>query len=163
MSHKKNRRHSQEIISAPGPLTIGNRTLLVSAPTPADLFTMRKWIFANAERILQSSQPVGLQQADLDRLDPEAQQTLLREFAMARSRKRELSADELFDVTTSPEGAAMMVWLATRKHDRSIRLEEIQALIDASNVDQVLADFDTATGVQVEDQIDPKALGASSS
>lgn len=165
--NRKSKRRAQELISAPGSLTITAddvvTTLLVSAPTPADLMTMRRWVRARPSK----ADSQGLSSAELEGLSAEDRIVVLKEYARTAKGKRDLSPEELLDVLQSPEGCACMVWLAAKRHQPGLRLEDVQALVTAANVDQVLADFDEAAGVEDEEgeegTIDPKADGPGSS
>lgn len=152
-------------VSAPGPMTIGGRTFLVRGPAKADLLTIRTWIRKNYARILGRPPGLGFTSEDLAGLSAEDRKLFIAEAARTAKRQRdEISPDEALDVTTCPEGAAFMIWVAARRYDPTITFEWLKKEITAENVEQVLADFDTACGVEdKEGQPDPKAPGADSS
>lgn len=158
-------RRTALVVSAPGPLTLGDRTFLVGKPSKADLVTIRTWVRQSAPRILGATAGLGFTSDDLKGLSPEDRRLFLAEAAKAAKRgKKELSEDQVMDLMTSPEGAAYMVWIAARKHDPSVTFEWLKAQITDDNVADVLAAFDDATGVQdAEGEPDPKAPGSASS
>lgn len=163
-------RRSEEIISGPAPLTIthGERTdtLLVSPPTPSDLYSFRKWARKNAFSLLDKVEVDRLTPKQLEGLSPEQQRVILQAYgtALAASRPRDLSAEDVLDLTLTPQGAAMMVWLAARRHRGGLTLEYVQSLIDESNVEKVVSELDELTAPEDGETgtPDPKADGAAS-
>lgn len=165
MATKKQIRN-QQITAAPGPLTVGGKTFLVGPPTPADLLNLRRWLRREWAKQPAAAGP-ALASADLAALDPADRRVFLEAYAGRLTAKREPTEEEAFDLMTSPAGAAYMVWVSARKHQPALTLEEVRSLVTEENVDQVLADFDEATGHAdpddpAPDAIDPKAPGPAS-
>lgn len=161
----KNKKADQLVVAAPGPLTIGDKTYLVGPPSKADLLNIRKWVRKNHSRLLGAPTGLGFTSKDLEGFSLEDRRLFIAEAAKGiKKPKKELSEDEVFDLLTTPEGAAYMVWIAARRFDSSVTLKEFTDAITDENVEQVLADFDDATGVEdKEGEADPKAPGSDSS
>ena len=154
---------NQQVVAAPGPMTLGGKTFMVTSPTKADLNSLRKWVRSNYRRILGEREKAdGITSEELSGLSPEHQLLLIREYARAKATERELTEAEATDVILSPEGTAMMVWLAARKYG-DVTFEWLCEEITEENVGKTFEDFDAACGVQGEEgETDPKAAGSAS-
>ena len=157
----KKRLRNAQIVSAPGPLTLtlGDRTetFLVRPPTPADLLSVQRWVRANVRP--GATEPQGISSDELAGLAPEDRLIVLREYATAKAGRRELTQSEMLEGLQSPAGCSYMIWLSARPQHPNLRLEEVRSFISDANVDQVLADFDDAAGIENDD---PKAAGSGS-
>lgn len=144
------------VAGSPGVLVIetdgGPHTFLVGKPSTNDLIAMQRWIHAHPLKELPGR---GLSSDELAGLKPEEKLILLREYAKAKGQRREPTEGEVLDLVFSPGGVAMQVWLAARKHDRSLKREAIAELITEENYEQVSADLDAALGAE-EGASDPK-------
>lgn len=153
------KKRTQELVSAPAPLTVGDRTFLVSKPTKKDSLTIYHW----AVKHLKEAKPAGLSSDELRGLSPEDRQFLLKEYARAAKGKRQITEQDIQDAMLTPEGLAFMVWVSAKKQEPALTLKEVQALVTEDNCDQVFADFGDATGIDEEGDVDPKAPGSDSS
>ena len=117
--------------------------LFVSPPGNAELYAFRRWV-----RSRLKSQTVPLSQLGLDQLSAADRKTLIDSYVRhCAASQPQVSADDIMDLTQTPEGCAQMVWLCSRGSKTVVKLIDIQTMIDESNVDQVLGDFDAATGI----------------
>lgn len=158
------KKRTQELVSAPAPLAIKgpdgtDRTFLVVPPSKKDSLTTYRW----AVQHLKEAKPAGLSSEELKGLCPEDRAVLLKEYARAAKGKRAVTEQDIQDAMLTPEGLAFMVWVAAKKQDPALKLQDVQALVTEGNCDQVFADFADATGIDEEGEVDPKAPGSDSS
>ncbi|MEO2090709.1 MAG: hypothetical protein ABGY75_14585 [Gemmataceae bacterium] len=154
------KRRNQELVSAPTPLTIGDRTFLVVPPSEKDTITIYRW----ARQHIRECKPVGLSSEELAGLSPEDKAFLLKEYAKTAKGKRQITEQDIQDLLFEPEGLAFMIWVSAKKQEPSLKLEEVKALVTEDNCDQVFADFGEATGHEDrEGHLDPKAPSPPSS
>jgi hypothetical protein len=171
MKPSKKQTRNEKVTAAPGPLKLGERTYLVLPPTPADMLSLRKYLRGRhrKERATAAGDALpGLRSEELAGLTPEDRLAVLREFARTKATdtggKSTMTEDEAFDLLQDPDGASYMIWLSARRH-QTVTLEEIRAAITDDNVDQILEDFDEASGAEDPEtgDIDPKAPGSDTS
>jgi hypothetical protein len=154
------KKRTQELVSAPAPLTVGDRTFLVSKPTKKDSLTVYNW----AVQHLKEAKPQGLSADELKDLPPHLQELMVKEYAKAARGKRRVTEADIEEAMLTPEGLAFMVWVSARKQDPALKLADVQGLVTADNYEQVFADFGEATGIEDgEGDVDPKAPGSDSS
>lgn len=159
----KKLKKKKQIVSAPAPLKIGDRTFLVSAPTAKDSLTIYNWAVGHAK----DSKSQGLYPHDYENLPLALQEVMVREYARARAKKR-IDEQDIAEAITTTEGTAFMVWLSARHSHPALTLEEIRGMVTDDNYEQVYVDFAEATGLAAGDEdeegdIDPKAPGSESS
>src|SRR5688572_16796349 len=134
----KNKKADRLVVSAPGPLTVGDKTYLVGPPSKADLLNIRKWVRKNHTRLLGAPAGLGFTSKDLEGFSPEDRRAFIAEAARGvKMGKKELTEDDVFDLLTTPEGAAYMVWVSARKFDPTVTLKEFTDAITDENVEQV--------------------------
>lgn len=152
---------NQQLISAPAPLTIGDRVFMVSKPTTADSLTAYNW----AMQHLKEAKPQGLSREELEGLPPHLQELMVKEYAKAaRTGRRKITDEDIAEAMLTIEGTAFMIWVSAKKQEPSLKLAEVQGLITEANYLQVYADFGEATGLTNEEgDVDPKAPGSGSS
>src|SRR4029453_15880725 len=114
------------VAGAPGVLIVRDKdgkehTFLVSKPSARDHITMHKWLMS--QPIPGDVTPQGINSAELVGLKPEEKRILLREYAKVKTQRREPTESEALQIASSTAGVVMQVWLAVRRHDRSINRE----------------------------------------
>jgi len=139
------------VAGTPGVLVIGERTLLVQKPSANDLLLMQRWVLSQPT----VGETQGLCDADLNGLSPERQLLLIREFAKAKNGKRTPTDAEIMQLTYSPAGVALQLWLAARKNHPDFTREKAAALVTADNADQVAIGLDAACDAE-DGTSDPK-------
>jgi hypothetical protein len=157
-SKTKRRIRNQQIVSPPMPLTLRHPatneewTILVSAPTPADLIAIGNWVRSQWK---PSADVAGLSKSDFGDLDQAERAMVIKEFAKAKaSMQREMTELEAVAIIYTPEGFSRMIWYASKRHQPGIQLEKIKGYITGENYEQVAADFDVATGNADPDEVD---------
>ena len=149
-----------QAVASPGPLTIGETTYLVSQPSPSTLGSLVTAAVAWAKK--QKRAPAGLAEA-LEGVPEHLQVVMAKEFAQTIAQPVEVEPEDAAkQYAMTAEGAAMLIWLAARKHQPGLQLQEVRALITDENLFQVLADYGEVIqvpGLKEEDGDDPKAGG----
>ncbi len=149
---------NQKVAASPGVLTLGPLTLLVIAPTGADTMALRKWARARwKERLKSLPVPVGITTAELEGLSPEDRMTVLKSYGQhkAANPERQITADEAFDILTTPDGMALMIYLSARHHTPDVTYEAVRAQITDENVDAVQEAFNEQTAPEDPETGDP--------
>lgn len=143
------------LTGAPGVLKLGDLELLVTKPSAQDLVAMQRWVLSQP----LANEPQGISSAELAGLSDSDRVIVLREYAKAAKSKRMPTDAEIMLLVTSPAGVARQVWNAARRHQPSLKIEDIARLVTDANADQVSEALDVALGVDPEGEgsSDPKA------
>lgn len=102
-------------------------------------------------RILQSRRdPLQVAKESLAGLAPEEKRMLLESALAQASRAGQVTAEELFDYTATPQGAALMLWLSMRKRDAGMteqRAAELLAAMGEEEFARLRADMEGQPGM----------------
>ena len=126
---------------APGPLTIGDRTFLVSPPSLRDLQTIRSWV--------KKQLPTPLQAAirDLAGLPVELREVAIREAVKANPGGADVTGEAMREHLISAPGCRFMTWVLCKKEQPDLTLKELEPLITEDNAADVFVALDEAAGL----------------
>lgn len=132
------------IAAAPRPMELGGRTLLVSAPTDADVMA----ITLQASR--SSRTPLARLTLDpaFHALGAPLQTVAVREAAHAQvGGAPGLDAQEMLGALTAPDVLSFAIWVLARKNHPELRREDIRSLVTDANAVEVFVLFNEASGM----------------
>lgn len=152
--HPKKQLRNEAMASAPGLLTLHRPDgaaweVEVCKPTKSEILKLYEW----AKKV---HKPNGPDWSFLKGMEPEDKQFYLARLAAenAKSPAKKTpppTADELEEILLSPEGVARQIFIAGRRFQRDIRIEDVQACVTADNFIDVMCDFDDATKAKMPD------------
>lgn len=123
------------------PVTLGERTYLLSSPTLRDMDTVRNWILSRLPS------PLAAVAADLKNIDPKYHDAVLKAAAAVQPGGAALTAEAASKVLMTPDGCRFVFWLVARKNHPDLKTDDLKDLITEDNAAAVYRDVDDATGM----------------
>lgn len=142
---------------APRPFPLGERVLLLSAPTLADL----AGIATEGRRLRQPETPLSriVNDPAFGKLPLAAQVECAREAARIQAPgETSLTGGDLAEELGRPVLLSFAVWVLAKKHQPQLRLEEVRPCITDDNAGEVFVEFVRASGIL---ELGKNSVGAS--
>jgi len=134
---------------APGTITLGGQTYLVSPATVATFLTVRKHLMKLAQqRQAEAVSPLAAIKKDLEGLSPADRAVAIQAaVAMAKPQSVEVTEDLCAEFLFSAEGCRFVAWLHLRQNHPELTQQRLAELIDEDNAADVYLQLDEATGM----------------
>jgi hypothetical protein len=146
---------NEQATGAPGPLTLGGRTFLVTAPSDETFAALRIYL----KQRLRS--PLAVIAEELDSLPPKYRQQFIDAAVKTKAGGgADLTSAYVEEQLLQPHGCAYLVWLLARPNTPGLTLEEVTPLVTPDNVTAVLSDLYAASGMETLGK-DPGRSGSS--
>lgn len=124
------------------PITLKGETFLLSPLTLKQGDTLRKYLRSKIKSPMQSVIK------DLEGIDPKYHEAVLAAAAGANAGGSKLTAEAIDDIILSPEGCRFLFWISANANHPNLKLSEVDALIDESDVMEVFMKISLASGLE---------------
>ena len=139
--------NSENVVSAPGTVNLGNQTYLVDKFTTASVFAVYEWGTEQAKKTYNPFKEVCDALEGLS-VTPEQKAQLLGQAHQVKV-AGEVPADQITKCLRSKEGVAFQLWILTRKHHPELTFEACKAAITDDNRLDVYVQLDVASGANI--------------
>jgi hypothetical protein len=130
---------SEAATGAGGVVRVGDMTLVVRQPAPADLLCLRSWVRARLKTPLQALAET------LKDLPADMQEAAVRQAVALQASGSEATYDRTQEELATPEGCAWWLWHLSKDQHQGLTPETVRALVTPENVYAVLSDLLTAS------------------
>lgn len=131
------------------PVTLGEKTFLLSPPKLKDGDTVRNFI------IKKLPSPLAAAAADLANIDPKYHEAVLKAAAAVQSGGATITSEAATKVLTSAEGCRFLFWLCARPNHPDLTTAALAELITDDNAVEVFREVDDATGMSRVGKAEP--------